>query len=54
MIAETSRFLRPRKTPHIALSVLSLSQKAYKSDVLLLSYPPFTHPDNEHSDGTSY
>lgn len=54
MIAESTHFLRPRITPDIALSVVFLSQKAYKSGDLLLLYPAFTPPDDEHSDGTSY
>ncbi len=54
MIAESRYFPRPRKTNDIALSVLFLSQKTYKGGDLLLSYPAFTHPDNELSDATSY
>jgi len=54
MIAESTHIPRPRKTTDITLSVLFLSQKTYKEGDLLLSYSAFTHPDNDHSDATSY
>jgi hypothetical protein len=54
MIAESTAILPLRRTRNLWLSVLLLSQKTYKRGDLLLSYPAFTHPDNEHSDATSY
>jgi len=40
--------------PDKAVSVLFLSQKTYNEGDLLLSYPAFTLPDNDHTDATSY
>jgi len=54
MIAESKGTLPLRSTRNLWLFVLLLSQKTYKRGDLLLSYPAFTHPDNEHSDATSY
>ena len=54
IIPETMGALPLRRTRNFRLSVLLLSQKTYKRGDLLLSYAAFTHPDNDHSDATSY